>query len=428
MASSAPSSDPPFPLPNLPTERTACLYGCGRSDGCGGRGGGAPSSPPEYSFSTLPVPLPRSKNEVLVKVVAAGLNPADAKRVVGDKLPPSCNKVRSWFDRFYLRDKIPGFDFAGVVVRTWEEANGDGGGGGDGHDDAEEGSFKVGDAVFGMVPPFVGTLTDYLVAPVDQIARKPQRLDWEQAAALPLVGVTALQALAPLQVKGRSVLVVGASGGTGHVAVQAARRLGARRVVAVCGPSNLEFCLQLGATDAVSYADGPEALVAGLRGCEGACPFDAVLDCVTSDDPRDTSALHYPTLLQGAAAPGADGEDPAPLLAPDYAYRRLGGPSLDWIRAGIEQATGWSGVWRGRPERLFWIRLPGCSEQLEVLRKWADGADASDSTDIHQFQPTVSKTFEFTPEGVRSAMDALMSRRVRGKVVVRMTGEPTGSN
>jgi hypothetical protein len=190
----------------------------------------------------------------------------------------------------------------------------------------------------------------------------------------------------------------------------------------------------------VSYEDGPEALLRHLRRCEGACPFDVVLDCVTSNDPRDTGFIHYPTLLQQSLAtktttmPGTDSDATSPLLAPDYAYRRLGGPSPDWIRAGIEQATGWTGVWRKGRERLFWIRLPRCSEELEVLRAWADDENdddddgTRDKTNFGKLQPTVSETFEFTPEGVRSAMDALMSRRVRGKVVVRIGAMPANSS
>jgi hypothetical protein len=98
--SSSPSSDPSSSSHqshqqqqhrlNLPTERTACLYGISRSndggliDTDGGTTASSSSLELEYWFSTnLPVPLPKNSNEVLVKVMAAGLNPTDAKRVVG---------------------------------------------------------------------------------------------------------------------------------------------------------------------------------------------------------------------------------------------------------------------------------------------------------------------------------------------------------
>jgi reticulon-4-interacting protein 1, mitochondrial len=349
--------------------------------------------------------MPTSKkNEVLVKVVAAGLNPVDAKRVVGDKLPRSWKTLRSCFDRFYLHDKVPGLDFAGVVVQAPLAAEDRG------TNNTISPTFRVGDRVFGMVPPFVGTLTDYLVAPVDQIVHVPPHLDWDRAAALALVGVTVVQVLEPLQPKDKSILVLGASGGTGHVALQAARAMGAQHVVAVCGDANVDFCRSCGATEVVSYQAGPQAMLERLlKGCGDACPFDVVLDCVTSDDPRDTS-VHYPTLLQQSSTATV-------LLTPDYSYRRLGGPSTDWVRAGIERVTGWTGVWKSSHEKLFWIRLPNCSRELEQIVAW------SGENGTPKVEPIVSSTFEFTQEGVTAAMSALMSRRVRGKVVVRIQSD-----
>jgi reticulon-4-interacting protein 1, mitochondrial len=343
------------------------------------------------------MPTPR-QNEVLVQVMAAGLNPVDAKRVVGDKLPRSWTTLRSWVDRFYLYSKVPGLDFAGVVVQAPSAAAATA---------TTSPTFRVGDRVFGMVPPFVGTLTNYLVAPVDQIAHVSPHLDWDRAAALALVGVTVVQVLEPLQPKDKSILVLGASGGTGHVALQVSRAMGARHVVAVCGDANVDFCRSCGATEVLSYQAGPQALLERLlTGCGDACPFDVVLDCVTSDDPRDTR-VHYPTLLQQPSMATV-------LLSPAYSYRRLGGPSMDWVRAGIEKVTGWNGVWSSRHEKLFWITLPNCSRELERIAAW------SGDNGTPKVEPTVSETFEFTQDGVTAAMNALMSRRVRGKVVVRI--------
>jgi NADPH:quinone reductase-like Zn-dependent oxidoreductase len=80
------------------------------------------------------------------------------------------------FARSLIDGKTPGFDFAGVVV------------------DAPPGSpYKGGDAVFGTVPSFAGALQEYVLAPVDQIAPKPPRITFDEAAGLPLVGITALQ-------------------------------------------------------------------------------------------------------------------------------------------------------------------------------------------------------------------------------------------
>lgn len=337
---------------------------------------------------TVPVPRPSQPNQVLIQVHTAGVNPVDAKYVVGDKVP---TPITRFIRKYFLCNKIPGFDFSGTVV---EASNG----------------FQVGDAVFGTVPPFCGTLAEYIVAPSHQISFKPEALSWEQAAALPLVGITAVQCLQEHVVAGEThMLVLGASGGTGHVAIQVGRALGAAHVTAVCSSGSAEFCRECGAHSVLDYQ---QDLVAQLQ--EERRKYHVILDCVSSSDPRDAAHGSYPQLLQPPVA-GERGELLlAPWLAPNYVYRRLGGSTIDWVHAGVERTIGWS-FWN-QHEKLFWIRFQETAAALKQLAEWADKS---------LLAPRIAVAYDFSAEGVKRAMDAIMGRHVRGKVVIAMTKPET---
>ncbi|MFJ3639798.1 NADP-dependent oxidoreductase [Streptomyces sp. NPDC090108] len=171
-----------------------------------------------------PVPRP---NEVLVRVRAAGVNPTDWKhRATGGFLgePP-----------FVL-----GWDVSGEVVETGIGVA----------------AFEPGDEVFGMLPyPFGhGSHAEYVIAPVRALTHKPESLDHVQAGALPLVSLTAWQALteqAALR-PGQRVLIHAAAGGVGHVAVQIAKSLGAY-VIGTASEGKHDFLRELGADEVIDY-------------------------------------------------------------------------------------------------------------------------------------------------------------------------------
>lgn len=353
-----------------------------------------------YALRTeITVPKPK-KNQILVRVHAVGLNPVDAKSVIGDKLP-RWEGLRNFVHEHAVKGHIPGFDFAGTVV------------------DASKSSFSVGAAVFGTMPPLQGTLAEYIAVPLDQVwempvttnSSTPTTSDFVNAAALPLVGLTGLQCLQPHLVNRPSVLVIGASGGTGHVILQIAQCLGARHVTAVCSEKNFEFCKQNGATEVVDY-HGTD-FITKLRVASG-CPYDFVMDCVTSEDPRDMAKVHYPTLLQ---------EQKDLLLSQNYVYRRLGGPTSDWLRASMQRlVSGGAGGTKGSlfwwklgasssSEQLFWVRFPQTSRELEQLAHWVKQG---------KLRAAVQEVYAFSESEVQCAMDAILSRRVRGKVVVQI--------
>ncbi|MEE1670855.1 NADP-dependent oxidoreductase [Streptomyces sp. NPDC003631] len=193
-------------------------------------------------------PAPRT-NEVLIRVRAAGLNPTDWKhRATGGFLgkPP-----------FVL-----GWDVSGVVEETGIGVA----------------TFKPGDEVFGLLSyPFGhGSHAEYVSAPARAFTHKPSSIDHVQAGALPLVSLTAWQALvetAGLQ-RGQKVLIHAAAGGVGHVAVQIAKARGAH-VIGTASAGKHDFVRGLGADELIDYHDTDFA--------EAVRDVDVVLDTVGGD-------------------------------------------------------------------------------------------------------------------------------------------------
>ena len=354
----------------------------------------------------LPAP---SRNALLVRVKACGVNPVDAKGVIGDKLPPFLRG----FARRLVDGKTAGFDLSGVVEQAPPGCG-----------------FAVGDEVYGAVPPFRGALAELVSVPLDQVARKPESLTHEQAAALVLPGVTVAQLLdqhgfAP----GQHVLVLGASGGVGHLAVQIARARGAGFVAGVCSAKNAAFVESVGAHAVAAY-DQPgndaapldDALVASLESmvARRERPFDLVIDTVTSHDARDASCA-YERRVRGAKGVLRLADAKARDANVNYKkgspgeYVVIGGGTAKWLKAGLKRVCGIDLFAKGR--ELFWIRFPGCRKDLDSLRALADGAEDT-SSNLRGIKPRIAQTHPLTSEGARAAFAALHSRRTVGKVVV----------
>jgi len=168
-------------------------------------------------------PAPRD-NEVLVKIVAVSVNAADYRSMRMGIIPKS---------------KIFGSDIAGKVVETGAAVT----------------RLKIGDEVFGDISGCgCGGFAEYAAVPEDQLALKPARVSFEDAAAVPMAAVTALQGLRDegnIQA-GQKVLVYGAGGGVGTFAVQLAKHFGAD-VTAVCHTDNAAMMQTLGADQVVDY-------------------------------------------------------------------------------------------------------------------------------------------------------------------------------
>jgi NADPH:quinone reductase-like Zn-dependent oxidoreductase len=196
-----------------------------------------------------PIPEP-GPGEVQISVVASSLNPLDYKARTGEL-------------RFLTRAGLPkvlGGDFSGTVAALGAGVTG----------------FSVGDEVFGCVDEFRdgrGSHAEYCVVPAAAVSRKPATVSHEQAAALTMAGVTALQALTRhVGLKsGQRLLVLGGSGGVGTFAVQLGKALGAH-VAATASASNLGLLRELGADTAIDHHTTDFASLAGS--------FDVVFDCV----------------------------------------------------------------------------------------------------------------------------------------------------
>lgn len=216
--------------------------------------GGAPDS---FEAAQLADPVP-GPGEVLVRVIAASINPADVKiRQHGGLAAPALPAVL-------------GCDMAGVVVAIGDGVT----------------SFAVGDRVYGCVGGVrgsAGTYAELVVADARLLAHAPEQLSLHDAAALPLVAITAWEALDRLGVgEGTHLLVHGGAGGVGHVAIQLAKARGARVATTISSPDKAEIVRGFGADDIINYREeAVEAYVERLTGGQG---FDAVFDSTGGSD------------------------------------------------------------------------------------------------------------------------------------------------
>jgi len=201
--------------------------------------------PDQIVAAEVPAPKP-GPDQLLVKLAASSVNPVDWK----------LRHTRSFFYRPVSFPSIPGADLAGEVVEVGEQVR----------------RFKAGDRVFAMGKVTTGaTSADFAVVNENAAARAPTNLPLAEAAAIPLAALTALQSLRDLGriAAGQRVLIVGASGGVGHFAVQMARHYGAH-VTAVCGNRHAELVQSLGADVVIDYTR--------QRDFRGAQPYDLVFD------------------------------------------------------------------------------------------------------------------------------------------------------
>lgn len=229
-------------------------------------------------FADVEKPI-ATDNEVLVKVKAASVNPLDWHYMRGT---PYIMRLGAGLGA-PTNTKI-GVDFAGTVEAVGKDVT----------------RFKPGDEVFGGRG---GAFAEYVIIPEDRgLAQKPGNMTFEQAAAVPIAGVTALQALRDKgQLKpGQKVLINGASGGVGTFAVQIAKSFGAE-VTAVCSTRNVEMVRSIGADHVIDYTRD-DYTESGQR-------YDLIVDMVANH-----------SLLANRKA-----------LKPDGILVMVGGAKGDWV-------------------------------------------------------------------------------------------------
>ncbi|MBI4900713.1 MAG: NADP-dependent oxidoreductase [Actinobacteria bacterium] len=307
-------------------------------------------------------------HDVLVSVHAAGVNHLDLKLLQGAF-------------KAMLRYELPltlGHDVAGVVEAVGSAVTG----------------FAVGDEVFARPADFrIGTFAERVAIAEGDVALKPESLSMVEAASLPLVALTAWQALverAGVGV-GSQVLIHGGAGGFGSIAVQLAKHLGAYVATTASG-SNSEWLRKLGANEVIDYRSQDfETMLSG---------YDVVIDGVGGENlEKSLRVLRSGGLAIGLAGP------------PDPAFASALG-----LNAGLRLAIGGlSAKVRRQARRLgvdysfLWMRADG--------RQLAEIAALVEAGALH---PVIGRVFPFADTPV--ALTAMERGGVRGKVVVAMAG------
>ena len=244
-----------------------------------------------YEDAPIPEPGPR---DVLVRVHAAGVNPAD-------------RQIRAGL-RFRLEKPfafIPGCEVSGIVEKRGTQVM----------------ELAVGDEVYGM-PGFGGGYAEYVVAAGNKLGRKPASLDHVHAAALPVAALTAWDALFEVGglVAGQKVLIHAAAGGVGHIAVQLAKWRGAQ-VIGTASASNEAFLRKLGVDEFIDYRTTAfESVVQDVDVVVDSIPREA--DDATDVLARETMARSWAVLADGGIQVSICA-NPAP--GPDAAGRGLRG-------------------------------------------------------------------------------------------------------
>ena len=445
--------------------------------------------------SSLPVPPVTRQFPLCIQVCAAGVNPVDAKHVFGDKLPPACPP---WFMHRLTQNCIPGFDFSGIVRQvhsshTTSTTSDDD----DDDEETESAYYQVGDWVCGTVPPFTGTFCEYQRVSLDQVTKLPQPPSsttnaavapattehddgtslssvvgvphaslFVTAAALPLIGLTVLQCMEQFHVTSNSrLLVIGASGGTGHFAVQYAKRvLQVPTVVGICSTRNMDWVrTTLGADVVLDYTTSTwkQNLIRYVVDQQDGQPFTHVLDTVTSAKPSDqVMAYEHFVRHERHAVPVSSSSSSEQqqqqeqryihLLDPQQGrYVKLGGPTSSWFAAGVKRVCGLNLFW-SKQSQLFWVRFPHSSHELQRLvhaAQWAEPQTSNDTTTTitQPVRPVIAQELDYWENHrtttqdhtdmdtnkddeedhvVAKAFSLLHSRRTTGKIVLNFMNKP----
>ncbi|WP_233859874.1 NADP-dependent oxidoreductase [Paraburkholderia sp. HD33-4] len=313
----------------------------------------------------MPVPELR-EHDVLVQIYAAGVNPLDSK-------------IRDGEFKLILPYRLPlilGNDLAGVVVRVGSRVQG----------------FRPGDEVYARPPKDrIGTFAEFIAIKEEAVALKPKTLSMEEAASIPLVALTAWQALVEKGQlkKGQKVLIHAGSGGVGTFAIQLAKHLGAT-VATTASAANAGLMKQLGADIVIDYKKDDFTVV--LKDC------DVVLDTQGGNTlERSLRVLKTGGKLIGIAGP------------PDPDFAKQMGASL----------------FLNTVMRFLSYRIRRAAKRREVTYSFlfmrADGdqlGQIATLIDAGAIRPVIDRIFPF--ESAREALAYVETGRAKGKVVIKI--------
>jgi NADPH:quinone reductase-like Zn-dependent oxidoreductase len=303
-------------------------------------------------------------DEVLLEIHASGLNLLDSK-------------IRSGEFKLILPYKFPlilGHDAAGIITRVGKNVK----------------HFKVGDHVYARPSDFhIGTFAQYIAINENDVALKPKNISMEEAASVPLVALTAWQALVEIGnlKKGQKVFIQAGSGGVGTIAIQLAKHLGAT-VATTASEKSFDMLRDLGSDVLIDYKKQD---------------FENVLrdyDLVLNSQDTDTLKKSLNVLKPGGKLISISGPP-----TPDFA-KSIGAPwyikmILSLISSGVRRKAEKLGV----EYSFLFMRADG--KQLHEITKLIESG---------AIKPVVDKVFEF--DKINEALEYVKSGRAKGKVVV----------
>lgn len=296
--------------------------------------------PEKLVLEDVPVPKPVA-GEVLVKIHSAAVNPVDWK-------------IREGHLAGFLEHQLPltlGWDFAGEIVALGENVT----------------DWRVGDAVYSRCNiSRNGTYAEYVVVDAAEIAAKPATADWNHAAAIPLVTLTAWQALYDIAQlsPGDRVLIHAGAGGVGMAGIQLAKLRGAT-VYTTCSTRNIDLVTALGADHVIDYTQADFASLTDL---------DVVFDTMGGD-----------------------------IQARSWSVLKTGGLLVSVVDAPDENIAQQHGV-----KSAFWFVQPNGQQLAEIASSYDQG----------KFKMPIDRTF--TLDAIKEAHAASESHRTRGKLVLEI--------
>jgi len=316
-------------------------------------------------LGAMPAPA-LGDHDVLVEVHAASVNPLDSK-------------IRDGEFKLILPYRLPvvlGNDLAGVVVRVGAKVRG----------------FKPGDEVYARPDKDrIGTFAELIAMNEADVAMKPKNLTMEEAASIPLVALTAWQALVEIGklTKGQKVLIHAGSGGVGTVAIQLAKHLGATVATTTSG-ANADFVKGLGADIVIDYRkDDFETILDG---------YDVVLNSLG----KDTLEKSLSVLKPGGKLISISGP-------PDAQFAKANGSS--WLLQQIMRVLSFGIRRKSKLRRVSYsfLFMRASGEQLSKITALIEGG---------VIRPVIDRVFQF--EATNEALAYVETGRSKGKVVVKV--------
>lgn len=304
--------------------------------------------------------------EVLVEIYAAGLNQLDSKILSGEFkmiLP-------------YKTPFILGHDLAGIVIETGSKVT----------------KFKIGDEVYARPSDHhIGTFAEYLAVEENDLALKPKNLSMDEAAGVPLVALTAWQALVEIGKlkKGQKVFIQAGSGGVGIIAIQLAKYLGAT-VATTAGKASFPMLKELGADVLIDYKTQD---------------FEAVLkdyDLVLNSQDNKTLEKSLNVVKTGGKIISISGP-PTPAFAQEIGASWIIRTVLSILSSGVRRKAQRKGV----DYQFLFMKSSG--KQLEQITKLIE--------DGH-IKTVIEKVYSFSQ--TNEAMNHVASGRAKGKIVVKI--------